>query len=149
MGNTKDQIEYLGMSWDPSRIVRPEDLRTQDVRFVLFRLKKALPDFVFHDGYLEGNPISWPEVKTLMDGVSIGGHSVSDVEQILNLKRAWEWPISLVQENRFAPRKRFFRDQRMRRFRGSPGMGCFQNGSGRNRGNDIQAARPGKTSGDF
>ena len=98
----------MGIFWDSSQIFRPEDLRAQEVRVVLFRLKKALPDFIFHDGYLEGNPISWPEVKTLMDGVSVGGHKISDVEQILNLNRAWGTLVSLVQENRFALTKEVF-----------------------------------------
>lgn len=108
MDRAKDESEYLGIFWDSSRIFSPEELMAREVRVVLFRLKKALPDYIFHDGYLEGNPISWPEVKTLMDGVSVGGHKVSDVEQILNLKRAWGTLVSLVQGNRFALTKEMF-----------------------------------------
>lgn len=108
MDRAKDRAANLGIFWEPSRIFHPGDLISQDVRLVLFRLKKVLPDYVFHDGYLEGNPISWPEVKTLMDGVSVGGHKVSDVEQIMNLKRAWGTLLSLVQENRFALTKETF-----------------------------------------
>lgn len=108
MEETKDRRESLGIFWDSSKIFRPEDLRAQDVRVVLFRLKKALPDFVFRDGYLEGNPLSWPEVKTLMDGVSVGGHKISDVEQILNLERAWGTLAVLLQGNEFALTKDTF-----------------------------------------
>jgi hypothetical protein len=34
---------------------------------------------------LEDNPFTFPEVKTLLDGVIIGGQKISDQEQILNL----------------------------------------------------------------
>jgi len=53
---------------------------------------------------LEGNPITWPEVKTLMDGVTVGGHRIDDQRQVLNLADApqpriypllW-FPVSII-----------------------------------------------------
>jgi len=46
-----------------------------------------LPEYVFDTSKLENNPITFPEVQTLLDGVTIGGHKVSDVEQVLNIKK--------------------------------------------------------------
>jgi len=34
--------------------------------------------------------MTYPEVRTLMDGITVGGHKLSDQDQILNLKKAWD-----------------------------------------------------------
>ena len=50
--------------------------------------KKMLPEYIFDTAQMENNPITFPEVKTLMDGVTIGGHKISDVEQVISIKKA-------------------------------------------------------------
>ena len=52
------QMDSTGMTWETSRVWGPDQLRVQEIRAVVFRPVKVLPDFVFHDGYLEGNPVS-------------------------------------------------------------------------------------------
>jgi len=47
-----------------------------------------LPEYVWDAGVLEGNPFTFPEVKTLLDGVTVGGRKLSDQEQILNLAQS-------------------------------------------------------------
>jgi hypothetical protein len=37
-----------------------------------------LPEFVWDASVVEGNPFTFPEVKTLLDGVTIGGRKISD-----------------------------------------------------------------------
>ena len=39
--------------------------------------KKMLPEYVFDTAQMENNPLTFPEVKTLMDGITIGGHRIS------------------------------------------------------------------------
>lgn len=51
--------------------------------------KKMLPEYIFDTAKLEGNPLTFPEIQTLMDGITVGGHKISDQQQILNLKSAW------------------------------------------------------------
>ena len=41
-----------------------------------------LPEFIWDASMLEGNPFTFPEVMTLLDGVTVGGHKLSDQEQI-------------------------------------------------------------------
>ena len=41
---------------------------------------KMLPEYIFDTAKLENNPITFPEVKTLIDGITIGGYKVSDVQ---------------------------------------------------------------------
>lgn len=69
---------------------------------------KMLPEYVFDTSQLENNPLTFPEVKTLLDGITIGGHKISDVEQVLNIKNAWMILLDLIKENNFVPSIKIF-----------------------------------------
>jgi hypothetical protein len=75
-----------------------------------FRLHRMLPEFVWDASVLEGNPFTYPEVKTLLDGVTIGGHKLSDQEQVLNLAAAARRLLDWVKSGDFAPDKLHFCD---------------------------------------
>jgi Fic family protein len=68
---------------------------------VAFRLHKALAEFVWDASVLEGNPFTFPEVQTLLDGVTVGGHKISDEQQVLNLANSTRELLKLVREHRF------------------------------------------------
>lgn len=61
-----------------------------------------LPEFVWDASVLEGNPFTFPEVKTLLDGVTIGGRKVSDQEQVLNLAESSKRLLALVKAGQFS-----------------------------------------------
>jgi len=42
-----------------------------------------------------------PEVQTLLDGITIGGHKISDQNMALNQANAWKHLFSLVAEHGF------------------------------------------------
>ncbi len=65
-------------------------------------------DLSMHD--LEGNPFTFPEVKTLLDGVTVGGRKVSDQEQVLNLAESAKHLLALVKTGRFTLDKATFID---------------------------------------
>lgn len=44
---------------------------------------------------MENNPFTFPEVQTLLDGITVGGHKLSDQNQILNIKASWDYMIKL------------------------------------------------------
>ena len=69
---------------------------------------RMLPEYIFDTAQLENNPLTFPEVKTLMDGVTIGGHKISDVEQILNIKNAWLCLLDDIKLNQFSVTKALF-----------------------------------------
>jgi Fic family protein len=69
---------------------------------------KMLPEYIFDTSQLENNPITFPEVKTLLDGVTVGGHKICDVQQILNIKNAWMFVLDLLKNNDFVPSKKNF-----------------------------------------
>lgn len=79
-----------------------------DKRRAIFKAKKMLPEYVFDTSQLENNPITFPEVKTLIDGITIGGHKVSDVEQILNIKNTWNMLLEAIKNNEFSVTKEMF-----------------------------------------
>lgn len=72
-----------------------------DPRRALFLAEKMRADFVFNTAALEGNPFTFPEVKTLIEGITVGGHKLSDAEQVLNLNQAFSHVIGLVKEGKF------------------------------------------------
>lgn len=98
----------LGFHWDRSAV--PSVLPTYSVERVAFRFHRMLPEFVWDASVLEGNPFTFPEVKTLLDGVTIGGRNISDQEQVLNLAKSAKHLLALVKAGKFALNKTIFTD---------------------------------------
>ena len=67
----------------------------------IFRARKALEEIVYDTVALEGNPFTFPEVKTLMDGITVGGRRIEDAEQVLNQARSWRDLIARVERDTF------------------------------------------------
>ncbi len=72
-----------------------------DVARVCFRAKKALEGIVYDTVHLEGNPFTFPEVKTLLEGITVGGHKLSDERQVLNQAKSWHVLLKKVQRGEF------------------------------------------------
>ena len=70
-------------------------------QYALLTARRALAELVFNMSSAEGNPINIVEVMTLLDGITIGGYKISDVQQVLRLDRAWKELFQLVANNRF------------------------------------------------
>ena len=99
-------FDALGFRWDRSLI--PARIPIHSVERALFRFHKMLPEYVWDAGALEGNPFTFPEVKTLLEGVTIGGRKLSDQEQILNLAEASKHLLKLIKRGEFEISKRVF-----------------------------------------
>ena len=74
---------------------------TPDMRRALFRANKVLAGIVHDTVALEGNPFTFPEVKTLLEGVTVGGHKVEDADQVVNQAASWRLLFDLVRNGRF------------------------------------------------
>jgi Fic family protein len=74
----------------------------------LFQAKKMLPEYVFDTSQMENNPITFPEVQTLIDGITIGGHKISDVQQILNIKDCWFMLLENISQGQYIVSKEMF-----------------------------------------
>lgn len=86
----------------------PTSVPSHSIDRVCFRFHKMLPEFVWDASVLEGNPFTFPEVKTLLDGVTIGGRKISDQEQVLNLAASSKRLLAMVKSGQFELSKRAF-----------------------------------------
>lgn len=92
-------FKALGFEWDRCQV--PTIMPVFSVEHVCARFLKNLPEFIWSAGVLEGNPITFEEVKILLGGITVGGHKVSDQEQILNLHASTKHLMKLVRTGRF------------------------------------------------
>lgn len=60
------------------------------------RFRESLPELIWNTAALEGNTYTLPEVRTLLDGVTVGGKKVHDAEQILALSHGYNFVDKLV-----------------------------------------------------
>lgn len=95
---------HLNFSYDQVAVqqLQHQLILKPDHKRALFMAEKMRVDFVFHTAALEGNPITFPEVKTLLDGITVGGHKVSDTEQVLNLNDSLCFIIQAVKNHNFS-----------------------------------------------
>jgi len=63
--------------------------------------KKDKIDFVYNTASLEGNAMTYPEVQTLLEGITVGGHKLSDEQQILNQNRSVEYLFEWIENQSF------------------------------------------------
>ena len=95
-----EKNQHLGFSYTESDI-NLQELSEPNVEVACFRVRKVLEQIVFDTVKLEGNPYTFPEVKTLLDGVTVSGHKLSDEKQILNQALSWKWLLKKVKDQSF------------------------------------------------
>ena len=71
-------------------------------RRACFRVRKVLEGVVHDTVALEGNPFTLPEVKTLLEGVTVGGRRVEDERQVLNQAASWKALLAQAEAGTFA-----------------------------------------------
>lgn len=74
----------------------------------IFRAKKILDGIVYDTVALEDNPFTFPEVKTLLDGITVGGHKLSDEKQVLSQAKSWKYLLARVETGQFQLTKELF-----------------------------------------
>lgn len=105
-------FDALGFRWDRSAM--PTAVPSHSIERACFRYHKMLPTFVWDASSLEGNPLTFPEVKTLLEGVTVGGRKVADQEQILNLADSSRRLLAMVKSGHAAKAQEF--NEKMVRF---------------------------------
>jgi Fic family protein len=91
--------DALGFHWNRGRVAH--DVRPHGRERALWRFRQLFAEYVWDAAVLEGNPYTYPEVQTLLDGVTVGGRRLSDERQILNLAEAAKELARLVETGRF------------------------------------------------
>ncbi len=64
--------------------------------------KRQLSELVCDAVNLEGIPFTLPEIQTLLDGITVGGHKVLDQEIALNQANAWRTLFRWVEQGDFS-----------------------------------------------
>lgn len=77
-----------------------------DRKRYLFLAKKDKIDFIYNTSALEGNLMTYPEVETLLEGITVGGHKLSDEQQILNQNRSVNLLFDMLGKNVFELNKK-------------------------------------------
>lgn len=94
-----------------------------------FRLQKIFPEYVWNTVYLEGNPFTFPEVQTLLEGITVGGHRLADQQQVLNQSKSLNRLLALVKQKIFALNKPIFSElHRLVAFEEALEWGVFRTG---------------------
>jgi Fic family protein len=101
-----DLFAALGFHWDREKI--PHGVPTHSLERVTFHFHRMLTTYVWDASVLEGNPFTFPEVKTLLEGVTVGGRKISDQEQVLNLAESSKQLLALVKAGKFVLNKNIF-----------------------------------------
>lgn len=95
-----NDIDVLGFQWEEAAV--PASPPAQSVEFALQTFQRKMPEFVWDSAALEGNPYTYPEVVTLMEGVTVGGHKVSDQAEVQGLINGSRTLATLVKQEEFA-----------------------------------------------
>ncbi len=97
----------LNMQWDSAAV--PLEVFSGNANLVVDRavkrFQRSLPQFVWEAAQLEGNPFTFPEVQTLLDGVTVGGRKLSDAQQIIGLRDSMRLLCDEVLSGTFAATK--------------------------------------------
>ena len=62
---------------------------------------RDVPSLVYEAVNLEGVAVTLPEVQTILEGVTVGGHKISDQNMVINQANTWMRLFELIDENMF------------------------------------------------
>jgi Fic family protein len=78
-----------------------EKIRPSGVERSRHRFRAHLPELIWNTAALEGNNFTLPEVRTLLDGVTVGGKKLEDEKQIIALSEAYNHLDDMVGAGQF------------------------------------------------
>jgi len=68
---------------------------------LIFQCRRYIAQFVYDTAALEDSPFTFPEVQTLLDGITVGGHKLSDQKLITNQRDSWDLLFKLLEGEKF------------------------------------------------
>jgi hypothetical protein len=83
------------------------DKITPNKKKALFLAKRELSVLVYDAVNLEGIQYTLPEIQTLLDGITVGGHKITDEIIILNQIKAWKFLFDAIEKDQFSLSKEF------------------------------------------
>ncbi len=73
-----------------------------NLRLAKFLTIRDIPALVYDAVNLEGIAITLPEVQALLDGVTVGGYTISDQNIVLNQAATWKYLLRLIDKKEFS-----------------------------------------------
>lgn len=64
----------------------------------IFLAKRNLVDNVYASARLEGLNITFPQTKTILEGVNVPNLKIDEIQCVLNLRDAWKYVINNIEE---------------------------------------------------
>lgn len=64
----------------------------------IFLAKRNLVDNVYANARMEGINVTFPQTKTILEGVNVSSLKIDEIQCILNLRDAWQFVISNINE---------------------------------------------------
>lgn len=62
----------------------------------IFLAKRNLVDNIYSNARLEGLNITFPQTKTILDGINVAELKIDDIQCVLNLRDAWKFVINNI-----------------------------------------------------
>ncbi len=93
------RFEDTGVTWESFEV---DKIGPSSVERSRHRFRAHLPELIWNTAALEGNNFTLPEVKTLLEGVTVGGKKLEDAEQIIALSEAYSRLDEMVGAGRFS-----------------------------------------------
>ena len=64
----------------------------------IFLAKRNLVDNIYASARMEGLNVTFPQTKTILEGVNVPNLKIDEIQCILNLKDAWKFIINNIEE---------------------------------------------------
>lgn len=64
----------------------------------IFLAKRNLVDNIYASARMEGLNVTFPQTKTILEGVNVPNLKIDEIQCILNLKDAWKFVINNIEE---------------------------------------------------
>jgi hypothetical protein len=93
------RFEDTGVAWDFFDV---DKIRPSSVERSRHRFRAQLPELIWNTAALEGNNFTLPEVRTLLEGVTVGGKKLEDEQQIIALSEAYNLLDEMVGAGQFS-----------------------------------------------
>lgn len=90
------------IAWDSSK-VNFNHIKPSTSDRAVWRLQQSLPVLIWNAAALEGNTFTLPEVRTLLEGVTVGGKRQREAEQIIALSEAFTRLTDRLTAGNFTP----------------------------------------------
>ncbi len=65
----------------------------------IFLAKRNLIDNIYANARMEGINITFPQTKTILEGVNVPNLKIDEIQCVLNLRDAWKYVISNINDN--------------------------------------------------